>query len=282
MFADYLISHFSISQPNALRNGARDYLFGLRRVTCYEKSHSSFCSPEFLAVATNLSSSTGTGPDKIAYAMLKHLLRSGIDFLPHIFYFYWSLHSFPSIWKISFIISIHKMGKPLDSLAFFRLISLTFCVSKHFECIILSRLLFFLESNSILSPRLAGFRPGRSILNHILFLSQFVSDGFNKPKSSSQTILATIDFSKAFDFVWHPSLFHKLILARLPPCSARWTQSFLSDRRSWVVYKNQKSRSFQVRRVVLQGSVIWPCTFLSFPQRSSCFSVLFLQLLCLC
>ena len=44
------------------------------------------------------------------------------------------------------------MGKPLDSPASFRPISLTSCVSKLFECIILSRLLFFLESNSILSP----------------------------------------------------------------------------------------------------------------------------------
>ena len=40
-------------------------------------------------------------------------------------------------------------------------------------------------------------------------------------------ILATVDFSKAFDSVWHPALFHKLISAGLPPCFARWTQSFL-------------------------------------------------------
>ena len=40
-------------------------------------------------------------------------------------------------------------------------------------------------------------------------------------------ILAIIDFSKAFDFVWHPALFHKLISSGLPPCFARWIQSFL-------------------------------------------------------
>ena len=47
--------------------------------------------------------------------MLKHLPRSGMDFLLHIFSLSWSSHSFPSIWKISSIISIHKMGKLLDS-----------------------------------------------------------------------------------------------------------------------------------------------------------------------
>ena len=199
VYAAYLRSHFSVSQPKALRSRARGYLAKLRRATCPVESHSSFCSPfsptEFPAAASNISSSTTTGPDKVAYLMLKHLPRSGMDFLLHIFNLSWSSHSFPSIWKTSSIIPIHKMGKPLDSPASFRPISLTSCVSKLFERIILSRLLFFLESNSILSPRQAGFRPGRSTLDQILYLSQSISDGFNKPRPGSRTILSTIDFS---------------------------------------------------------------------------------------
>ena len=62
--------------------------------------------------------------------MLKHPPRSGMDFLLHIFNLSWSSHSFPSIWKRSSIIPIHKMGKPLDSPASFRPISLIICVSK--------------------------------------------------------------------------------------------------------------------------------------------------------
>ena len=254
-----------VSQPKALRSRARGYLTELRRATCSVESHSSFCSSfspaEFLAAASNLCSSTATGPDNVAYPMLKHLPRSGMDLLLHIFNLSWSSHSFPSIWKTSSIIPIHKMGKPLDSPASFRPISLTSCVSKLFERIILSRLLFFLESNSILSPRQAGFRPGRSTLDQILYLSQSISDGFNKPRPGSRTIPSTIDFSKAFDSVWHPALFHKLISAGLPPCFARWTQSFLSDRRASVVFQNHKSRSFRVRRGVPQGSVLGPVLF---------------------
>ena len=225
-----------------------------------EEFHSSFCFPffptEFLVAASGLSSSTATGPDKVAYPMLKHLPRSGMDFLLHIFNLSWTSHSFPSIWKTSFIIPINKMGKPLDSLASFRPISLTSCVSKLFERIILSRLVFFLESNSILSPRQADFRPGQPTLDEILYLSRSISDGFNKLRPGSWTILFTTDFSKAFDSVWHLALFHKLILAGLPPCFARWTRSFLSDRRACVIYQNHKSRSFRVRRGALQGSVL--------------------------
>ena len=265
VYAAYPRSHFSVSQPKALRSRAGGYLTELRRATCPVESHSSFCSPfspaEFLAAASNLTPSTTTGPDKVAYPMLKHLPRSGIDLLLYIFNLSWSSHSFPSIWKTSSIIPIYKMGKLLDSPASFRPISLTSCVSKLFERIILSRLLFFLESNSILSPRQAGFRPGRSTLDQILFLSQSISDGFNKPRPGSRTILSTIDFSKAFDSVWHPALFHKLISAGLPPCFACWTQSFLSDRRACVVFQNNKSRSFRVRRGVPQGSVLGPVLF---------------------
>ena len=165
--------------------------------------------------------------------MLKHLPCCGMDFFLYIFNLSWSFYSFPSIWKTSSIIPIHKMGKPLDSPASFRPISLTSCVSKLFERIILSHLLFFLESICILSPpRQAGFRSGRPTLDQILYLSQFNSNGFNKPRPDSRTVLSTIDFSKAFDSVWHPTLFHKLISAGLPPCFARWTKSFLSDRRA--------------------------------------------------
>ena len=170
VYVAYLRSHFSVSQPKALRSSARGYFSELRRVTCPEESHSSFCSPftlaEFHAAASNLSSFTATGPDKVAYPMLKHLPRSVVDFLLHIFNFSWSSHSFPSIWKASSIISIQKMGKHLDSPA-----SLPSCVSKLSERIILSRLLFFLESSSILSHRQAGFRSGRSTLDQILYLS---------------------------------------------------------------------------------------------------------------
>ena len=103
VYATYLRSQISVSRPKALRSKARGYLSELRRVSCPEECHLSFCSPfsgaEFHAAASNLFSSAATGPDKVAYPMLKHLPRSGMDFLLHIFNLSWTSHSFPSIWK---------------------------------------------------------------------------------------------------------------------------------------------------------------------------------------
>ena len=89
VYATYLRFHFSVSQPKTLRSRARSYLSELRRATCLEKPHSSFCSPfsptEVFAVASNLFPSAAIGPDKVPYSLLKHLPCSGMDFLLHIF-----------------------------------------------------------------------------------------------------------------------------------------------------------------------------------------------------
>ena len=125
--------------------------------------------------------------------MLKHLPRSGMDFLLHIFNLSWSSHSFPSIWKTTSIIPIHRMGKPLDSRASFQPISLTSCVSKLFERIILSRLLFFLESNSILSPvRPVSALDGLHSIKFCTFLSPFWMDLTNLGRALGRSCLLLI------------------------------------------------------------------------------------------
>ena len=113
------------------------------------------------AAATNISSSTATGSDKVAYLLLKHLPLFGMGFLLHIF-------------KLSFILVnifyySHPLGKPLDSPTSFRPISLTSCVPKLSERIILSRLLFILESNFILSSLQADLL----LIKFFIFLSPF-------------------------------------------------------------------------------------------------------------
>ena len=45
VYAAYLRSHFSVSQPKTLRSRARGYLSQLHHATCLEESCSSFCSP---------------------------------------------------------------------------------------------------------------------------------------------------------------------------------------------------------------------------------------------
>ena len=251
-YASHLRSHLSQATPRSSRRAERQFMNELRKASCEDASslHNSFCSPfsltELSTAISNLSSSTASGPDQIAYPLLKHLPEPAQLLLLSLFNRSWHSHTFPSSWKPTTIIPIHKPGKPTSSPSSFRPISLTSCISKLFERLILSCLTFHLESNHLLSTCQAGFRPGRSSLDQILTLSQSIWDGFQ-------------NFSKAFDSVWHSALFHKL-----PPCFVLWVRSFLSDRRAKVQVGGSHSRSFRIRRGVPQGSVLGPVLFILF------------------
>ena len=126
---------------------------------------------------------------------------------------------------------------------------------------VLGRLIYFLEQQDILSPVQAGFRPGRSTVDQVLLLSQSIADSFHQSKPGAHTVLATVDFAKAFDSVWHSALLSKLLSLDLPLCFVEWIRSYLSDRRSKVRICNSYSRPFRLRRGVPQGSVLGPVLF---------------------
>ena len=80
VFTDHLRFHFSVLQPKILRSRTRGCLSELCRAMCPQESHSSFCSlfsAEFLTPATNLSSFSATGPDKVFHAKASSSLWHG-------------------------------------------------------------------------------------------------------------------------------------------------------------------------------------------------------------
>ena len=206
VFANFLRSHFSISHPKVLRSRTRGYLSKVHQTKCPEEYHSSFCSPaEFLAAATDLSSSTATCLDKVAYSMLKHLPRSGMDFLLHILNLSWSVHSFhlEDIFHYS-----HTRWESLSTVLLSSGLSLSPLAFQSFLNSLFYRIYYsFWSLTPFFSSYQAGFRPKRSVCSRSNTVSQSISIGFNKPKPNSRMIFATSDFSKAFDSVWHPPFF---------------------------------------------------------------------------
>ena len=274
-YASYLRLHLSQATPRTLRKAKRQFMNELRKASCEDASslHNSFCSPfsltELSTAICNLSSSTTSGPDQIAYPLLKHLPEPAQLLLLSLFKRSWYSHTFPSCWKPTTIIPIHKPGKPTSSPSSFRPISFTSCISKLLKRLIFSRPTFHLESNHLLSTCQAGFRFDRSSLDQILTLSQSIRDGFQKKKPPDRTILASVDFSKAFDSIWHSALFHKLLSLKLPPCFVLWVRSFLFDRKAKVQVGGSHSRSFRIRPGVPQGLVLGPVLFILFVDDTS-------------
>ena len=170
------------------------------------------------------------------------------------------------------------MEKSLNSPASLRPTSLTSSVLKLFERTILLRLLFFLESNSILSPRKLSFRLGRFTLDQILFFSQSILDEFNKSKPGSRTILATITFSKAFDSAWLP-LFSKNLFrpASLVALLVGLNLSFLIGALAWFFKITKVAPSITIITKVARLSRCsarirsWLCAFSFFINDLSAF-----------
>ena len=99
-YASYLRSHLSQATPRTSRKAERQFMNELRKASCEDASlHNSFCSSFSLAelsIATSkLSSSTASGPDQIAYPLLKHLVEPA-QLLLSLFNRSWSSHTFLS------------------------------------------------------------------------------------------------------------------------------------------------------------------------------------------
>ena len=191
-YASYLHSHLSQATPRASRRAEqRQFMNELRKSSCKDASslHNSFCSPFSLAELSTaickLFSTTAFGPDQIAYPFLKHLPEPAQLLLLSLFNRSWSSHTFSSCWKPTSIIPFNKPGKPTSSPSSFRPISLTSCVSKLFECLILSRLTFHLESNHLLS----NARPAFALADRLLtkFLLCLNQSGTASQRKSLQT-----------------------------------------------------------------------------------------------
>ena len=137
-YTTYLRSHLSQATLRTLRRAERQFMNELWKASGEDASslHNSFCSPfslaELFSAICKLSSSTASGPDQIANPLLKHLPEPAQLILLSFFNRSWSSHTFPSCWKPTIIIPIHKPGKPSSSPSSFCPISLTSCISQAF------------------------------------------------------------------------------------------------------------------------------------------------------
>jgi hypothetical protein len=170
------------------------------------------------------------GDDGIANYMLRQLSESGKQTLLGIYNQSREERTFPSCWKKATIIPILKRGKDPQLLGSFRPICLTSCLGKTIERLFKNCLVYFLEQEGKFCHSQARFRSMRSTQDQVMLMTQRITDGFNDKKSPKRTVLALIDFSRAFDTVWHPGLLYKIVKMGIPICICQWLRSFLQDR----------------------------------------------------
>ena len=203
--------------------------------------------------AIKQSHDSATGPDEVHYQMLKHLPESSLQALLGIFNHIWTTGDFPEDWRLATVIPIPKPGKDPAEPTNYRPIALTSCLCKTLERMINKRLIWYLESNNLLSRYQSGFRAGRSINDNLVRLETFIRDAFVKKE---HVVAVFFDLEKAYDTTWRYGIMkdiHKLGLrGRLPT----FIESFLADRAMQVRVGSTLSDLYDQEQGVPQGGVL--------------------------
>ena len=218
----------------------------------YEAYNTKFSLQE-LHSALSSTEDTSPGEDGILYSMIRHLPEEAKLFLLKIINKIWETGVLPRSWKISIIIPVQKPFKDPFQPTSYRPIALTSCICKLMEKMINTRLVWYLESKSLLSDHQYGFRKNRSTLDPLLKLSNEIQLGF---ANSKQTIGVFFDMEKAYDTTWRHGVIKKFYKMGVRGKMLRFLNSFLSNRYFKVRVGSTLSSSFCQEEGVPQGSVL--------------------------
>ena len=199
------------------------------------------------------SHNTAVGPDEIHYEFLKQLPSCSLDFLLQAFNEVWVSGTFPPSWKQATIIPIPKPGKDSTDPSNYRPIALTSCLCKTLERMINTRLIWFLESNGLITNFQCGFRSKRSTVDHLVRLETFVREAFIKKEHLTAVFF---DLEKAYDTTWKYGIMRDLndfgLKGRLP----HFIDNFLSNRNFKVRVGTTLSDLQGQEEGVPQGSIL--------------------------
>ena len=174
---------------------------------------------------------TSAGPDDIHYQLLKHLPVQSLHVLLDIFNRIWETGEFPPSWREAIIIPVPKPGKDHTDPSNYRPIALTSCVCKTMERMINERLVWYLESNNLITEYQSGFRRQRSTTDHLIRFETFVREAFVKKE---HLVAVFFDLEKAYDTTWKYGIMNDLhdigLRGRLPD----FISNYLKDRQFQV------------------------------------------------
>lgn len=116
----------------------------------------------------------------------------------------------------------------------------------------------YLEANNILPDLQSGFRQGRGTATA---LADVVGNILEARDRGEGTILALLDFSRAFDAINTTLLLSKLVFYGFDSDAVEWFRSYLSGRSQYVEMHKEdgsivSSSPLRVSRGVPQGSIL--------------------------
>ena len=261
-----LMNEFFISKVENLRRG-----FGgqnLNLTHCRQAMKNKKCSLglEFVSVKQvkkllkNLKSSKAVAIDELDSYSLK--ISADIIAAPvhHLVTLSIMQRRFPTAWKYSKVLPLHKKNCVLDRKNY-RPVSILSPLSKILERAIYNQIYQYFSKRQIFHPNLMGYRKNRSTLTAVLQMFDRWVRGASEGKVSGVVLL---DLSAAFDLVNPQILLRKLEVYGLDAGFLEWVKSYLSERKQAVWIDHILSDWLDVNVGVPQGSILGPLLFIIF------------------
>ena len=172
-----------------------------------------------------------------------------IDF-PYFCYYYCVTEGF----KLALIKPhLKKQTLDLDLLKNYRPVSNLHFISKIVEKVVIQRLEVHITRNDLQDSVQSAYRKQHSTETALLKIHNDIVTSLDQKKCS---LLASFDFSAAFDTVDHSILIHRLQYEyRIGGVALQWFRSYLLDRNQIVSIQSRKSNIYHLQCGVPQGSV---------------------------
>ena len=217
---------------------------------------------EIVTAINKLKCGKAAGNDGILAEMLKHSNSIILPFLAKFFNTIFSKGYFPLTWSEGVIVPLHKKGDTNvpDN---YRGISLLSILSKVFTHILNARLMLWSEQNGVICEAQAGFRKGRSTIDHIFTLNAIIERYLLK---NSKLYVAFIDFKKAYDTVNRNILWSVLLRTGIHGKLLKMVQAIYTNVKACVMSSSGcnntgYSRFFECLQGLKQGCVMSPILF---------------------
>ena len=141
----------------------------------------------------------------------------------------------------------------------YRPLSLLPSISKIFEKIVYKQIYKHFQEFDLFFDSQYGFREGHSCE---LAAIEFVEYLKSEIEKKHIPISIFLDLSRAFDNVNHEILIEKMNRYGITGVELKWFKSYLTNRKSFVVYGDAKSSTLNLIKGVPQGSILGPLLFL--------------------
>jgi len=203
-----------------------------------------------------MATNKATGIDNMPGELLKKGGEAMYTALTKLFQIVWNNNRIPAKWRPGVIVPLHKGGESCTEGGDYRGITLLCASYKLFTSILAERLQGC--TNDSTSETQAGFRWDRRCADHIYTLYRCIK---HRQHQKEQTWLAFIDFSKAFDKVWHKALWTKLRARGIQGGTYNLIRNIYSRMESRVRLDCGMTRTFVQNMGVRQGDAMSPQLF---------------------